>query len=78
MDRVAYIEVLKSLGHYRCAVVRKANGSGFYAQCECGYQSTTRRTQRDAIETIEHHRSKVLKITRSGGVSLPGMGLTAG
>lgn len=75
MTRAEYVAALKAAGHFRGAIITKANGSGFYGACECGYQSTTRRTQALAIEAVEHHRKKELAAVRANGggrVSLPG------
>ena len=66
MDRSEYVEQLKALGHFRAAVVTKDNGR-FYATCECGYRSTTRTSAREAVDTINHHRSKVLAAARTNG-----------
>jgi len=71
MDRAEYVELLKGLGHFNAAAVKKPNGR-FYVTCECGYQSTTRINLRECVDTLEHHRRKVLKEARAQGVSLPG------
>lgn len=68
--RESYVKALKLLGHYNSLAIRKSNGSGFYAACECGYQSTTRRTLRDVVETIEHHRKKIMIAFRASGLPI--------
>ena len=69
MNRAAYIAALKAAGHFNAALVRKTAG-GFYVTCECGYQSTHRTSERECIETIQHHRRKELAAIRAnGGVS---------
>lgn len=71
MDRATYVQQLQMLGHFRAAAVKRPSGR-FYVQCECGYQSATRVNLLQAVEAIEHHRAKVLRAAREGGVSLPG------
>ena len=67
-----YVAALKAAGHFDGAIIRKANGSGFYGACACGYQSTTRLTMKLAIEAVEHHRKKELAAVRANGVSVRG------
>jgi hypothetical protein len=74
MTRAEYVAELKAAGHFRGAIITKANGTGFYGACECGYQSTTKRTQALAIESVEHHRKLELAAVRANGggrVSVP-------
>ncbi len=65
-----YVDLLKQLGHFRSAAVRKGNGR-YYVECECGMKSTQRQTLALAIDAIEHHRRKVLIEYRANGRVLP-------
>ena len=71
MTREQYAELLRATGHFNAAAVRRPSGR-FYVECECGYKSTTRATLREAVDTIEYHRRKMLREVRATGVSLPG------
>lgn len=71
MNRTEYVEALKATGHYQAAIVRTISGARFYAQCICGYKSTTRRTQLDAIGALEHHRKLALDAVRVNGRGFP-------
>lgn len=79
MTKDEYVTLLKLLGHYNAAAVRKTEGKQagrFYVVCECGYQSATRTSLRLAVEAIEHHRRLALRAAKASGVSLPSV--TAG
>lgn len=55
------------LGHSATDVLPTASGARFTVACSCGYESTTRRTQADAIGAIVHHlRGVVLAFHRTG------------
>lgn len=74
VTKAEYVAQLRAAGHFRAAVIRQENGR-FRVECECGYKSTTRTTMELAIETIEHHRRKVLAEIRRNGVSRPSKAL---
>lgn len=68
VDRAQYIAELKATGHFRSAAIRQANG-WYRVECECGYRSTSRINLEQCVETIEHHRRKVLaEVHRNGRV----------
>lgn len=71
VTRTEYIAQLQALGHFRAAAIKQANGR-YRVECECGYKSTTRINLEQAVETIEHHRRKVLAEYRANGRVLPG------
>ena|SRR5690554_3639894 len=76
MTKAEYIAQLRAAGHFQAAVIRQDNGR-FRVECECGYKSTTRTSMEMAIETIEHHRRKVLAEFRRNGASLSTKALTS-
>lgn len=71
MDPAYDAELMKQLGHFDIAIVRKSNGR-CYVLCECGYQSATRVSQREAVEAAMHHRRKVAQEVAINGVSVRG------
>src|SRR3954452_20571181 len=65
-------EAAAALGHVELRVVANASGQRFFVECDCGYKSTTRTSQRLAIEAARHHiATEVAKVGRDGvtGVS---------
>lgn len=59
------------VGHSGTEIVQTSSGARWSVGCSCGYQSTTRRTQADALEAIVHHLRKAVTAYAATGRPLP-------
>lgn len=59
------------IGHSGTEIVQTSSGARWSVGCSCGYTSTTRRTQADALGAIVHHLRKELRTYAATGRPLP-------
>lgn len=70
-DRLAKQELARRLGHTEIGVMDTASGRRFFAYCSCGYASTTRATQRLAVEAAMAHIDSSIRAWHQSGLPLP-------
>ena len=69
--RAELFRLAQSAGHTDLALFPTKSGRRFFVTCSCGYKSTTRRTEVDALGAAVHHALKAGQEARqNGGVSL--------
>ena len=56
-----------ALGHAAARVVPTKSGARFVGECSCGYKSTTRTSQRLAVDALIHHLYKVIRDAKASG-----------
>lgn len=61
--------VAQRLGHVDLATERR--GSGWGGHCNCGYRTTRRRLESEAISALVHHLRIVEREWRASGLALP-------
>ncbi len=59
------------VGHSGTEVTQTSSGARWSVGCSCGYRSTTRRTQADALGAIVHHLKKEVAAYAATGRTLP-------
>ena len=62
--------VAAALGHSNPALY-ETEGGRFFMTCDCGWQSTTRRTMKDAVDAGVHHAEKAVREWRRNGGVFP-------
>lgn len=70
MPQVSYAtarRIVADLGHTNVRVVRMRSGSFFRAECDCGYRSTRRALESDAVGAAVHH----MELVADGGWDRP-------
>ncbi len=66
----ALAEIAETLGHAGGRVVQTAARTRWFAMCACGYVSTTRNTERDALGGLLHHVRLAIKEWHGSGLPL--------
>lgn len=68
--RAALGEIAARLGHQHLGLHRTASGR-FFVSCDCGWVSTTRLTDRDALGAAVHHVDLAIRAWHRTGLPLP-------
>lgn len=70
-SRLALRETAERLGHGHLRLNSVAMGLGYIAGCGCGWVSTTRRNQSDALGAVHHHLQLTVREWDRSGRPLP-------
>jgi hypothetical protein len=68
--RAALGEIAARLGHQHLGLHRTRSGR-FFCSCDCGWVSTTRLTDRDALGAARHHCELAIRAWHRTGLPLP-------
>jgi hypothetical protein len=69
--RHAMQEIAERLGHRDLVLESTVSGARYFASCSCGYVSTTRKSQVDAVGAIVHHVESAVRDWHRSGLPLP-------